>query len=81
MTEPPVKEYTDPDTGDNWHRVHPVSPMVKGWIGIIAVIVIFGRGLFEDLIIDGEAPRYGSEGQIVPLWVLVLAGLGIEVGS
>lgn len=79
MTEPPVKEYTDPDTGDNWHRVHPVSPMVKGWIGIIAVIVIFGRGLFEDLIIDGEAPRYGSEGQIVPLWVLVLAGLGIAL--
>ncbi|WP_051442252.1 PH domain-containing protein [Arthrobacter sp. H14] len=72
MTEVPVKEYTDPDAGDRWHRVHPVSPMVKGWIGIIAVIVIFGRGLFEDLLVDGRTPRIGPEGEFLPLWVLVV---------
>lgn len=79
MTELPVKEYTDPDAGDSWHRVHPVSPMVKGWIGIIAVIVIFGRGIFEDLLVDGRTPQFGSEGEFLPLWVLVVLAIVIAL--
>lgn len=67
----PAAEYFGPDDPETWHRVHPVSPMVKGWIGIIAVIVIFGRGIFEDLIAGRGVPEYGSEGNLLPVWVVV----------
>lgn len=70
----PIQEFYGPDQEQTWHRVHPVSPMVKGWIGIVAIIVIFGRGWFEDFLADGTVPTYGSEGELVPLWILI-AGL------
>ncbi len=34
----------------DWHRVHPASPAIRGWIAILAVMVIFGRNSLEELI-------------------------------
>ncbi|WP_081416902.1 PH domain-containing protein [Arthrobacter castelli] len=66
----PADEHFGPDDAETWHRVHPVSPMVKGWIGIIAVILVFGRGIFEDLIAGRGMPQYGPGGDTVPLWII-----------
>ena len=33
-----------------WHRVHPVSPLVRGWIGVVAVLFFFVQSAGEDLV-------------------------------
>lgn len=42
------------DTEDTWHRVHPVSPLVRGWIAVAAVIFIFARNSLDGLFSGGE---------------------------
>lgn len=42
------------DSEDTWHRVHPVSPLVRGWIAIAAIIFIFGRNSLETLFTNGD---------------------------
>ena len=37
------------DKEQTWHRVHPVSPLVRGWVAVAAVIFIFGRNSLENL--------------------------------
>ena len=41
------------DTEETWHRVHPVSPLVRGWVAVAAVIFIFGRNSFDSLLTGG----------------------------
>ncbi|MCG2624241.1 PH domain-containing protein [Arthrobacter sp. I2-34] len=36
-----------PDPAGTWHRVHPVSPFVRGWIALAAIAYFFGRDWFE----------------------------------
>lgn len=55
------------DSADSWHRVHPISPLVKGWIAIVAVVFIFGRNALESSF------RGEGTGDIPPLFL----GLGI----
>lgn len=69
----PTNEHFGPDDAETWHRVHPVSPLVKGWIAIIAVIVVFGRGIFEDLVAGRGVPEDVPGGAPVPVWVIVAA--------
>ncbi|HRO30759.1 PH domain-containing protein [Citricoccus sp.] len=33
----------------DWHRVHPVSPLVRGWVALVAVLFIIGQNAFEDI--------------------------------
>ncbi|WP_125616535.1 PH domain-containing protein [Specibacter cremeus] len=44
------------DGPDDWHRVHPVSPLVRGWVAVAAIIVVFGRTSLE----NGASYRSGS---------------------
>lgn len=41
------------DSEETWHRVHPVSPLVRGWVAVAAVIFIFGRNSFDSLLAGG----------------------------
>ena len=44
-----------------WRRVHPVSPLVRGWIGLLAVAWFWGQNWFEDIILAVEDPGgYGA---------------------
>ena len=43
------------DTEQTWHRVHPVSPLVRGWIAIAAIIFVFGRNSLDSLFSDSGA--------------------------
>lgn len=41
------------DDAETWHRVHPVSPLVRGWVAVVAVIFIFGRNSLESVFSEG----------------------------
>ncbi|AXJ09557.1 PH domain-containing protein [Arthrobacter sp. PM3] len=36
-----------------WHRVHPASPFVRGWVALAALLFFFGRDTFERLLQGG----------------------------
>lgn len=63
-------------TGD-WHRVHPASPAVRGWLSVVAVAVIFGRNFFEQLFQQGISGRSGGEG--IPWWIVAFVVGGAVV--
>lgn len=39
--------------GEDWRRVHPASPFVRGWVALAAMFVFFGRDSFERLLQGG----------------------------
>ena len=44
-----------------WHRVHPVSPLIRGWIGLLAVAWVWGQNWLEDIVVAVEDPGgYGA---------------------
>lgn len=62
------------DAAGQWHRVHPVSPLVRGWVAVVGVMVLFGRNSFEDMLRSASSGRdYGQQGP--PVW-LILAVVG-----
>jgi putative membrane protein len=63
-----------PEDQGNWQRVHPISPLVRGWVAVIGVLVVFGRNTFEDLLRSASSRgRNAVEGP--PAW-LILAIVG-----
>jgi len=56
----PGREGFRTDGPEDWHRVHPVSPLVRGWVAVAAVLFIFGRNSLDTLFSGG--PR-GQGGQ------------------
>jgi putative membrane protein len=73
-----------PDRAENWHRVHPVSPFVRGWIALAAIAYVFGRDWFEAMF-RGEPLWVLTEGRgiwaVVVLLVVVLLLVGAFVLS
>lgn len=74
-TEPSYRS-DDPGT---WHRVHPVSPVVRGWIAVAAVLVVFGRNWFEQTAtsISRGGPR--GNGDLPVVTVLAIGGGAVLV--
>ncbi|WP_417220264.1 PH domain-containing protein [Arthrobacter sp.] len=70
-------ESTVPETADQtvpWKRVHPVSPLVRGWIAVLAILYFFGQNWIENIFNAEE--RSGSDGggwSFTPglVWVIV----------
>lgn len=60
------REQPTPDAG--WHRVHPASPFVRGWVGLAAVVVFFGRDVFERALQGREIIGEELNGRLV--WLL-----------
>lgn len=58
----------------NWKRVHIISPLVRGWIAVAALLVFGGRDWFESLL-TGNVDRFPAE----RIGSLPLA-IGIAVG-
>ena len=40
-------------TDGGWHRVHPASPFVRGWVALAAIGFFFGRDTFERMLQGG----------------------------
>ncbi|WP_245953484.1 PH domain-containing protein [Arthrobacter silvisoli] len=57
-----------PAVDADWHRVHPASPFVRGWVALVAVVVFFGRDIFERALQGRELVDEGLNGRI--LWLL-----------
>lgn len=64
-----------PDDELTWHRVHPVSPLVRGWVAVAAVIFIFGRNSLENVFSGGWDGNPGSLAQTAGAPVLVIAAV------
>ncbi|AEG45353.1 PH domain-containing protein [Isoptericola variabilis] len=59
-----------PTPADGWRRVHPVTPFVRGWAALAAVLVIGGQQVVEDL------PRVGQvAGTVQSVWWQALLAL------
>jgi len=58
-----------------WRRVHPVTPFVRGWAAVVAILVIAGQQVLDDV---SNAIR--AAGEIRGLWWMVLLGLVVLVG-
>lgn len=33
----------------DWHRVHPISPLVRGWVALVALLFVVGQNAFDDI--------------------------------
>lgn len=71
----PVDPNYHTDSEDTWHRVHPISPLVRGWIAVVAILFFVGRGQAEQ--------SFSGNGGLPPAILLgivgvfaVVAGLG-----
>ncbi|WP_105032658.1 PH domain-containing protein [Arthrobacter ruber] len=58
--------------GDAWHRVHFISPLVRGWIVLVAILYFVGRDWFEGMF-SGETRGRGP----LPEGVGVLLAAGV----
>ncbi|MCC3268936.1 PH domain-containing protein [Arthrobacter gengyunqii] len=73
-----------PQDGE-WSRVHPVSPLVRGWIALAAIAFVIGRNWFEEVAgfrgnsagpgepLDGTALLIGAG--ILAVVLVILAGM------
>ncbi len=69
------------DSPDSWHRVHPVSPLVRGWVAVAAVLFIFGRNALDSLF-TGRADGPGlSAGAPPPVIAAVVAAAIVVFGT
>ena len=60
---------------DTWQRVHFISPLVRGWIALVAILYFVGRDWFEGLFDTGT--RNGSP---LPEGIGLLVAGGILLG-
>jgi putative membrane protein len=69
-----------PDHEDRWHRVHPISPLVRGWLALAAIAYFFGRDWFES-IFSGEPVWLLAEGRGFVAGAILLGVLLLLVGG
>lgn len=69
-----------PDREDRWHRVHPVSPLVRGWLALAAIAYFFGRDWFESMF-SGQPVWMLAEGRGLLAAGILLGVLALLVGG
>lgn len=62
----------------DWHRVHPISPLVRGWIAVVAVMFVFGRNSLEGAF--GGRNGFDPSRAPVAIILLVLAAAVVVFG-
>ena len=67
------------DGEQTWHRVHPVSPLVRGWIAVAAVIFVFGRNSFESLVTDRWSGSVSSPGGAPAVLIAGVVGAAVVI--
>ncbi len=80
MTEPspppPAQPVTEPDGADGWRRLHPLTPFVRGWKGVAAVLVIVGQQRGGELFREGLPGRREALLYLATLAVVAVVGGG-----
>ncbi|MBE0008386.1 MULTISPECIES: PH domain-containing protein [unclassified Arthrobacter] len=64
---------------DQWSRVHVISPLVRGWIALLAIAFFAGRDLFEGVLIGEESPGLSDGGVRLPWTIAIIAGVVVLV--
>lgn len=64
-----------PQAADEWRRVHVISPLVRGWIALVAILYFAGRDWFEGLF-DADSRGRGP----LPEGVGLLLAGGVVLG-
>ncbi|MDJ0316710.1 MULTISPECIES: PH domain-containing protein [Arthrobacter] len=67
------------DAEDSWHRVHPVSPFVRGWVAIVAVIFVFGRNSLSSLFSEDWGGGGSPTGGAPALFIAMVVGAAIVI--
>ncbi|WP_246021349.1 PH domain-containing protein [Arthrobacter echini] len=71
-----------PDAVDSWRRVHFISPLVRGWIALVAILYFVGREWLEGLFDPGTRGRGPlPEGVGLLLAAAVLLGIVLLVAA
>ncbi|WP_449374114.1 PH domain-containing protein [Arthrobacter psychrolactophilus] len=81
MSTPPFEQepaFTT-DDADTWHRVHPVSPLVRGWVAVAAIIVIFGRNSLESVFSEGWDGGKSLTGGPPALFIAAVVGAAVVI--
>ncbi len=67
-----------PQSGE-WARVHPVSPLVRGWIALAAIAFVVGRNWFEEAAGfrggNNSGPDRPLDGTFLLIGAAILAGV------
>lgn len=66
------------DAVDTWHRVHPISPLVRGWVAVAAILFVFGRNSLDELFYATDGGIGVKGPNLAELWV-VFAVTGVAV--
>ncbi|SKC39647.1 putative membrane protein [Krasilnikoviella flava] len=59
----------------DWRRVHPVTPFVRGWAAVVAILVIASQQVLDDV-----SNAIKAADSIRSLWWVVLLGVVVLVG-
>ncbi|MGW9552310.1 PH domain-containing protein [Citricoccus zhacaiensis] len=82
-TDPAESPLPDPGSGrpeaadGEWHRVHPISPWVRGWVILVAMLFFATQSFGEDMVraLVGQGEFQAAEG----LWVTLAIYGGVFV--
>jgi len=68
-----------PQADGDWHRLHPVTPAVKGWKIVAVLLVIYAQNRGDDLFRGGGVP--GRAELLVSVGILVVGALAAAAWS
>lgn len=61
-----------------WYRVHPVSPLVRGWIAVVAIAYFWGQNWLENIFSRGQESDSDGGWHFTPdVLLTVVVGFGI----
>lgn len=69
----------DTNTREPWHRVHPVSPLVRGWIAVVAIAFVYGQNALSSFVEPEFSPPDDGFTMGDSLLIPILIGSGILV--
>lgn len=66
---------------DEWKRVHIISPLVRGWIAIAALIFFGGRDWFEGFLIGDPRGFRGEAVGSLPIAIAIVVGVVLLIAA
>ncbi|MHA7154489.1 PH domain-containing protein [Arthrobacter sp. TMN-50] len=66
---------------DQWSRVHVISPLVRGWIALIAIAFFAGQDLFESVLSGNGLPSINDGGFRLPWTIAIIGGIIVLVAA
>lgn len=69
----PAVEAHQPDSAEDWHRLHPLSPLIRGWIVVLAVLGVLLSNVMDGFF-RGDGPGLNDSAEGLPGWASMLEG-------